>query len=81
MKYFVYILKSLKDNKRYVGFTSNIDLRINEHNSGNVRSTKDRRPLELIYFEAFTSKKEAMQREKFFKTGKGREYLNSIGKK
>ena len=81
MGYFVYILRSLKDFKRYIGMTSRpIGQRVREHNSGLVKSTKNRLPLELIYFENFDTKIEAMQREKFFKSGKGREYLTSIGK-
>lgn len=54
--------------------------RIREHNSGLVKSTRNRRPLQYSYHEEFSSKKEAMKREKFFKSGKGREYLKSIGK-
>ena len=81
MGYFVYILKSKKDNKRYVGMTSRpVKERVGEHNSGLVKSTKNRRPLELIYFEEFATKTEAMSREKFFKSGKGREYLKLINK-
>ncbi|HEY4755448.1 MAG TPA: GIY-YIG nuclease family protein [Ignavibacteriaceae bacterium] len=78
MSYFVYILKSKKDNKRYIGFTNNLDRRINEHNSGLVKSTKNRKPLILIYTEEFERKTEAMAREKFFKTGKGRELLDTV---
>ncbi len=76
--YYVYVILSLKDNKRYVGFTDNLKRRINEHNSGLVKSTKHRRPLRLIYYEEFRTKSDAMKQEKFFKTGKGREFLNSI---
>ena len=75
--YFVYILKSLKDHKRYIGFTSDLERRILEHNSGLVKSTRNRKPLELIYTEEFENKKIAMAREKFFKSGKGREFLKS----
>ena len=75
--YFVYILKSLKDHKRYIGFTSDLERRILEHNSGLVKSTRNRKPLELIYVEEFEIKEEAMNREKFFKSGKGREFLKS----
>ena len=76
MKCFLYILKSSKDSKRYIGVTSDLQRRIIEHNSGLVKSTKHRKPMELIYVEEFNSKTEAMNREKFFKSGKGREYLN-----
>ena len=79
MFYFVYVLKSKKDNKRYIGFTDNLERRISEHNSGLVKSTKNRRPLELIYFEKFDTKSEAMNREKYFKTGFGRAFLKNKG--
>jgi putative endonuclease len=74
----VYILKSLKDHKRYIGFTENLERRIREHNSGLVKSTKHRRPLILIHTDNFETKKEAEDKEKFYKTGKGREFLNEL---
>ena len=76
----VYILQSEKDNKRYIGFTENLERRLNEHNSGKVKSTKHRKPLQLIYTEQFEYKTAALNREKFFKTHSGRDFLNSIGK-
>jgi len=77
--YFVYVLKSKKDQKRYIGFTDNLERRLNEHNSGKVKSTKNRKPLDLIYCEEYESKSEAMNREKYFKSGYGRAFLNSKG--
>ncbi len=53
-------------------------MRLQEHNNGLVRSTRNRRPLILIYKETYPQKKDAMERERFFKTGKGREFLNSV---
>ncbi len=76
----VYVLRSLKDNKRYIGYTSNLTLRLEEHNYGLVTSTKNRRPFELIYTETFENKTDAMKREHLFKTGIGREFLKSLGK-
>ena len=76
----VYVLKSRKDNKRYIGLTNNLDQRLLEHNKGKVRSTKFRLPLELIYFEEIENRSDGAQREKFLKSGKGREFLKSIGK-
>ncbi len=76
MSYTVYILKSSKDSKRYVGYTENILRRLTEHKNGLVKSTKNRRPLDLIYTEGFENKSDAIARERFFKTGKGREYLD-----
>ncbi len=76
MSYTVYIIKRSKDNKRYIGCTKNILRRLNEHNNGLVKSTRNRRPLELIYTEGFENKSDAIARERFFKSGKGREYLD-----
>ena len=76
MSYTVYIIKSSKDNKRYIGCTKNILRRLDEHNSGLVKSTRNRRPLELIYSEEYGNKADALARERFFKSGKGREYLD-----
>ena len=70
--FYTYILQSEKDKKRYIGFTANLKRRMVEHNSGIVKSTKNRRPLKLIYCEEFESKDEAMNREKEIKTKKGK---------
>jgi len=78
--YFVYVLNSDKDNKRYIGFTENLDKRVVEHNSGLVKSTKNRRPFKLTYFEEYVGKEKALKREKFFKSGLGRSYLKNISK-
>ncbi|MHB8930012.1 MAG: GIY-YIG nuclease family protein [Melioribacteraceae bacterium] len=68
--YTVYILLSNKDNKRYIGFTDNLQRRLTEHNSGKVKSTKNRIPLEVIYTEEFVLKSDAMKREKQIKSKK-----------
>lgn len=65
--YYVYILKSLTDKKFYTGCTANLEKRLKQHNSGRVRSTKARRPLELIYWEEFATRSEAMKRERRIK--------------
>lgn len=78
MKWSVYILLSRKDNERYIGSTSDLNRRLNEHNSGKVRSTKNRIPLELLYTEEYSIEKEARLREKFFKTHKGFNELRKI---
>jgi len=78
-EYRVYVLRSKKDGKRYIGSTSNIQRRLAEHNKGLVKSTRNRRPLELVYSEVFADKTSAMEREKFLKTGRGREYLRDQG--
>ncbi len=67
--HYVYILKSLKDKRLYIGYTSDLKLRYKEHCDGKVKSTKDRRPLELIYYEAYKSKRDAQNREIYLKGG------------
>ena len=63
MMYFVYILKSLHDKNLYIGSTKDLKRRLNEHVTGKVGLTKCRLPLELRYYEAFTTEKEARTRE------------------
>ena len=65
----------MKDSKLYIGWTNDLQKRIKSHNDGNVDSTKNRRPLELIYVEAGRVKEKAIKREKYFKTGFGRKFL------
>lgn len=73
--YYVYVLRSKLDKKLYVGFTKNLHKRVKEHNQGLVLSTKNRRPLLLIYYEASNIIEDAVVREKALKTGFGRAYL------
>ncbi|UCB57260.1 MAG: GIY-YIG nuclease family protein [Candidatus Omnitrophota bacterium] len=73
--YYVYLLISTKDNNQYIGFTEDIDKRLKEHNAGKVVSTKNRRPLKLIYFEAYLDKRDAQGREQFLKSGAGKRFL------
>lgn len=75
MFFYTYVLKSLKDNKLYVGYTGSLEKRINEHQSGKVEATKNRLPMELVYYEVCTSEQKAIKREKYFKTGFGRRFL------
>ncbi|MBI5734105.1 MAG: GIY-YIG nuclease family protein [Candidatus Kerfeldbacteria bacterium] len=65
--YYVYILQSKKDKKLYLGSTNNLKRRLIEHNKGLALSTKLRRPLELIYYEAYKSEKDARNREQNLK--------------
>jgi len=73
--WYVYVLQSLKDNDFYTGFTENLKRRVEEHNNKEELSTKSRTPFELVYFEGCVSKKDAIAREKYLKTGKGKRYL------
>ncbi len=65
--YYVYLLKSQKDNKYYIDYTSDLKKRFNGHNSGSNKSTKHRKPFKLLYYEAYESKKLTMQRERRLK--------------
>ena len=76
--YYVYVIKSITHDNRYVGSTNNIPKRINEHNLGKCRYTSGRKPWELIYQEEYLTRNKATKREKFLKSGQGRKYLNQI---
>ena len=79
MKYFyVYILRSRLDKRLYIGFTEDVFKRLQQHNDGNVQSTKPRRPFDLIFFEAYVNKYDALRREKYFKTAKGKTTVRSM---
>jgi len=73
--YFVYILQSLLDKKFYIGFTHDIKSRFLQHQKGGVKSTKNRRPLDLVYYEAFKREEDARRQEIFYKTSQGRRIL------
>jgi len=77
--FFVYVLRSLKNNKRYIGYTSkNIFVRLKEHNQGYNKWTRQNGPFKIIYFEKFNLKVEAIKRERFLKSGQGRKLLDKI---
>lgn len=77
MRYFVYVLISLKDKRKYIGSTNDLAKRIQEHNDGKVESTVYRRPLKLIYYEVYVNEKDARRREKYLKGGgRARKNLN-----
>ena len=78
MTYYVYIRKSQVNGRLYKGMTGKIDARIKDHNSGRCKSTKPYRPWELVYYEEYKTKEEARKREKFFRSGEGRELLKNI---
>lgn len=67
--YYVYVLKSLKDGKIYTGYTSELWKRIEQHLRGEVKSTLNRKPLKLIYYEVYLSEIDARKREKYLKSG------------
>ena len=73
--YFVYVLKSNKNSRLYKGMTNDLKRRIYEHNLGKNKSTRPYRPWTLVYFESFETRVEARSREKYLKSGIGREFL------
>jgi putative endonuclease len=72
----VYVLKSARQGKRYVGSTANLAARLRLHNQGRVRATKGGRPWELVHSELFETNAEARHREMSLKSGKGRAELD-----
>ena len=77
LNYLTYVLLSEKDEKFYVGFTKDLRERLEKHKTGKVKSTANRRPLKLIYYEACLDERDAIKREKYFKTGFGRRFLRN----
>ena len=75
--YYTYVLRSRKDGKMYTGFTKDLKLRFEQHERGHVQSTRHRRPLELIYYEACLSEDDALRRERYLKTHYGKMYLKN----
>lgn len=74
--WYVYVLQSEKNQKLYTGLTNDLKRRFHEHNSKKGGSyTKKNAPFELVFYEAYLNKKDAMNAEKFFKSGYGREII------
>lgn len=76
--YYVYAISSDSRNYIYVGLTDNVERRVNEHNSGKNKTTKPYRPFKLFHQEQFETRAEARNREKYLKSGTGKEYLKMI---
>ena len=73
--FYVYALKSLKDGTLYVGLTNNVERRVTQHNNGQQRSTRSHVPYRLLLVEEHETRADAREREKYYKTGIGREAL------
>ena len=76
--YYVYCLPSIRRNYMYVRLTNDIDRRVEQHQAGMNKTTRAYRPFELFYFEQFQTRAEARKREKYFKSGIGKEKLRNI---
>lgn len=78
MNYFyVYILLSEFDGTFYTGYTKDLNKRFSEHKLGKVKSTKNRQPLNLVYWEGCLNQQDATRREKYLKSGSGKRYLRN----
>lgn len=75
--WYTYILRSLKDGETYTGSTNDLRKRFKQHSDGLGRSTKGRRPFELIYYEMCKNERDARSRELFLKSGMGKRYLKT----
>ncbi|MBP9856230.1 MAG: GIY-YIG nuclease family protein [Candidatus Pacebacteria bacterium] len=73
--FYVYILFSEKDKKLYTGYSPDLKVRVKKHNDGYVKATKYRRPLKLVYYEAYKEELDAKRREIYLKGGKGKAEL------
>lgn len=74
----IYVLRSRVTGRFYTGSTSNLEMRLQQHNSDQSTSTKNRGPWDLVYHEEFGTLVEAVRRERYFKTGRGRDELRKL---
>ena len=75
--YYIYVLLSLKDKNLYVGYTINLKQRFNLHMKGGIVSTKNRRPLKIVYYEGSLNQKDGLRRERYLKSSWGKRYLKN----
>ena len=78
MPHYVYILESLVDGSYYIGYTMNPLVRLQDHNDGRSRYTSRKRPWKLVYSEQYSSKSEAIKRERFLKKQRNKEFYRSL---
>jgi len=76
--HYVYVIQSQVDKRLYVGMSRDVPKRLEEHNKGYVFSTKGYRPWNLVYIEKVGSREMARKKEKYYKSGFGKEFLKSI---
>ncbi len=76
--YYVYAIKSLSRYYIYVGISDNLERRINQHQEGYNKTTKPYQPFTLIYSEKCNNRMEARKREKYLKSGVGKEFLKTL---
>lgn len=73
--HYTYVLLSDDQGRFYTGYTGDLRKRLQEHHGGRVRWTASRRPVRLVYYEACLRPEDALRRERFLKSGKGKRYL------
>lgn len=78
MNYDVYIIQSQLDSSYYIGYSNNVQLRLERHNLGLTKSTKAKRPWKIVYSEHYDSKTKALQREREIKRMKSRIYIERL---
>jgi putative endonuclease len=76
--FFVYVLRSQKTGRRYIGHCERLERRLDQHNSGGTKATQYGKPWVLAYSETFPSIADAVRRELFLKCGQGRELLDRL---
>ena len=76
--FYVYVLRSGKTGRRYIGFCEDLDDRLRRHNAGESKATKHGIPWTLLHAEGFATRSAAMTRERYFKTGRGRDELERL---
>ncbi len=76
--YYIYVLKSIKNNDVYVGYSTDLKRRFSDHNKGFVRATRPNRPWLLVYYEAYKEKRDATKREKQLKMHRAKEDLKKL---
>jgi len=75
--YYVYVLRSDADGNFYVGYTHDLPTRLKQHQAGEVRSTRNRLPVHLVYYEACLCQQDATRREKYLKSSWGKRYVKN----
>ncbi|MEA3493170.1 MAG: GIY-YIG nuclease family protein [Candidatus Margulisiibacteriota bacterium] len=76
--FYLYILRSKKSGKYYIGSTSNLDKRFKAHNAGKTRSTRGLTPLEIVHTESYSTNNDARKREAYIKGRKSRKYIETL---
>ena len=78
MFYYVYVLQSMQNNNLYIGYTFDLQKRLQEHNRGFNFSTKSYKPWQLVHYEAYRNENDAKRREKYLKTSQGARLLKRM---